>query len=322
MTLRRPAATLVLDGSSLTAPEAAVVGLQVELGVGGGHDRFRAVAASASPAADAEPGATAEVRLGYGDDLTAVLAGTVTSVERLSAHVVVEGLAGTAALSKARVGRSYVRQTVAGIVSDLVDSAGAESGEIAAPLALAAYHVDERRSVWQHVRALARLAACEVTSDDGGALNFRPPKPAASADRALRYGADLVAWSVGPRDGETLSFTVVAFGAASEQGADKWHLLLKEPDGGSPPGPTLVPAALRDRDGAQTFEGGLRRAATRRRTEGWLLLLGDAVIRAGDVVELVDVPSAAPGPLRVTAASHHFDARAGFRTALRVEGAG
>jgi phage protein D len=316
--IRRPAASLTIDGAALTGPEAALVRLDVELGVGGAHDRFRALVGHASPAAGTEAGAAAEVALGYGDEVEAVLTGTVTAVERAPAGVVLEGLAGTIALSHTRIGRSYVSVTAADVVQDLVSTAGATAGEVQAPLQLAAYHVDERRTAWSHVQTLAVLAACEVTSGGDGALNFRAPKTG-PADHAYRYGADLVAWDVGPRDPPAPVPAVVPHGAASEQGAAKWHILLKEPDGGSPSAPTLVSAALRDRDGATAAQDGLERAAERRALGGYLLLAGDPVVRAGDLVELEEMPAGEDGTYRVTSARHLLDA-AGFRTLLRVEG--
>src|SRR3954453_12692556 len=120
--MRRPAATLTLDGSALSAPEAALVALHAELGTGGAHDRFRATVAPGSPAAGVEPGAAAKVEMGYEDGVETVLTGTVTSVGRQAAGVVIEGLAGTPPLSAAWIGRSYVSQTIADVAGDLVST--------------------------------------------------------------------------------------------------------------------------------------------------------------------------------------------------------
>lgn len=319
MTLGRPEAALTLDGDRLTAPEAALGGLQVELAVGTGHDRFRAALGTLSPFADVDAGVTAVVELGYGDDLDTVLTGTVTSVERRPWGLVVEGLAATLSLSRTYLGRSYVSQSAADIVSDLVGGANGDVGEVSATLQLSAYHVDERRSVWSHVCSLAQLAGCELSADGEGALNFRPPKSGA-ADHSFRHGAELVAWDVGPRDTTRTDVSVVPFGAASEQGSDHWHVLLREPDGGPPSDETLVPPALRDRDGAQTFEQAIRDARTRRATGGQVIVGGDATVRAGDVVTLDDVPGGDGSPLRVTAATHRLGGDTGFHTLIRVEG--
>ena len=319
MTLQRPGAALTLDGDRLTAAEAALTDLHVELGVGRAHDRFRAAFGAITRFADVAAGASAVVELGYGDDLDTVLTGTVTVVERRPWGLVVEGLAGTMALSRTRVGRSYVSQSAADIVSDLAGAAGVDLGEVSSSLQLSAYHADERRSIWSHVCTLARLAGCELSADGSGALNFRPPK-SGSPDHSYRHGAELVAWDVGPRDTTATNLSVVPFGAASEQGADHWHILLREPDGGPPSDETLVPAALRDRDGAQTFQQALADARTRRGTGGEAVVGGDAALRAGDVVTLDDLPGGDGSPLRVTAATHRLGGDKAFYTLMRVEG--
>jgi hypothetical protein len=211
-----------------------------------------------------------------------------------------------------------VSQSASDIVSDLVGAAQANVGEVSSSLTLSAYHADERRSVWSHLCTLARFAGCELSADGSGAVNFRPPKSGA-ADHTFRHGAELVAWDVGPRDTAATDTSVVPFGAASEQGSDKWHVLLREPDGGPPSDDTLVPGALRDRDGAQTYEQALKDARTRRGIGGEVLARGDASVRAGDVLALDDVPGA-DDPLRITAATHRLGGDTGFFTLLRVEG--
>ena len=197
MSIQRPDAELTIDGRALSAAEAALESLRIDLSLGGSHDRFQCRLGLLSPFLDVEPGAEAEVKLGYGDDLEPVLAGTVSAVERAPWGLLVEGLAATAALSTTRVGRSYVGQSAADVVNDLVSSAGGTPGEVSASATLAAYHVDERRSAWTHVRELARLTGSELSAGGDGSLNFRPVKTG-RADHTLRHGADLVAWDVGP----------------------------------------------------------------------------------------------------------------------------
>jgi hypothetical protein len=320
VTLRRPEATLTFDGSALSSAEAALAELRVELGAGGAHDRFAAAVLRGSPAQDAAPGSTAEIGLGYGDDVETILTGEVTAVVRQPWGAVVEGLAATIALSRVRVGRSYLGQSVASIADDLASS-GQGTAEVAAPLELSAYHVDERRSVWSHLRDLARLAGCELTADASGGLNVRPQK-SGLADHTVRGGAEVLAWLAGPRATGDAEIGVVPYGAASEQGAEKWHLLLKEPDGsGGSEAPALVPAGLRARDGAKQLADALAAARARRTTRGVLVVLGDPAIRAGDLVELTDMPSGEDATLRATAVTHLLDGDSGYVTVISGEAA-
>jgi hypothetical protein len=319
MTLRRPTAALTIDGTRASAAEAALTRLEVELGVGRAHDRFRASLGHGSALADTSTGSDVVVELGYDPDLETVLTGTVTNVQHRQTGVLIEGLAATASLSHSRLGRSYVSQSAADIVSDLVSSGQGTPGEVSAALQLSAYHVDERQSAWAHVCALARLAGCEVCADGQGALNFRPPKTG-SASHTYRHGAEVIAWQVGPREDSQPDISVVPFGAASEQGPDHWHVLLREPDGGPPTEDTLVPGALRDQDGAQTYQQAISDARSRRATGGEVLVTGDATVRAGDLIALQDVPDTDGSPLRVIAATHWLGGESGFFTLMRVEG--
>jgi phage protein D len=320
MTLRRPEATLSFDGSRLSAAEAALTELRVELGMGGAHDRFAAAVLRGS-AAIVALGATAEIGLGYQDAVETVLTGEVTAIVREPWGAVIEGLAATITLSRARVGRSYVGQTVASIADDLVSSGQASTAEVAAPLELSAYHVDEQRSVWSHLRDLARLAGCELTADASGGLNVRPPK-SGLADHTVRGGAEVVNWVAGPRRIGDAEIGVVPYGAASDQGSDKWHLLLKEPDGsGGSDAPALVPAALRAREGAQGLADALSGARSRRATRGVLIVLGDPAIRAGDLVELTEMPAGEDAMLRATSVTHVLRGDSGYLTVVSGEAA-
>ena len=152
MSLGRPDAAVTLDGNRLTAAEAALGALQVELAVGSAHDRFRASLAALSNFAGVDAGATAVVELGYGDDLETVLTGTVTSVERRQWGLVVEGLAATVSLSRTYLGRSYVSQSAGDIVTDLVGGANADVGEVPP-------RSSSPRSTWTSVARSGRTCA-------------------------------------------------------------------------------------------------------------------------------------------------------------------
>lgn len=318
--VQTPAVTVTLDGSSMTASEAAVTGVRVDLGMGAAHDRFRIALARISPFASGKPGAQAEIELG-GDSPTKVITGTVTQLERRPWGFVLEGLSSTSSLSDARVGKSFVRQKMEAIVKALIQAAGVNPGEIAAPVKLAAYHVDERRSVWSHLQELGQLAAIEISSDPDGGLNFRPVKRATESGFEFRHGAEVIDWDIGFRKPAGPAPSVVPFGTGSEQGEDKWHLLLKEPAGGGSAQGVTIPAALRDREGASALQEGMRREAIRQTKTGSLVVAGEPGVRAGDIVELKDMPSGEDGAFRVTEVTHELGSSTGFRSMLKVEAA-
>jgi hypothetical protein len=320
MTLQRPAARITIDGQALSAPEAAAGALRLELGMGSAHDRALIALSPRSPFASVAPEATLEIALGYGDDLADVFTGEVSAVDWIAGGLLIEGLARTQALSRTFVAQSYLGQSAADIVRDLLDQGATDAGEIEAPLQLHAYHVDERRSVWTHLQELARLAGCDVYGAADGAVCFRPPRQG-PADHALRFGAELLAWSVGRRHQGAEPPAVVAYGAASESGAEAWHLVLREPDGSPPSGPTVIVPAVRDRDGARSVGQAFADRRARRAVGGDVVAVGDAAIRPGAVVSLDDLPDGDLGELRATAVFHVLDARAGFVSRLHVEAA-
>lgn len=320
MTLQRPSVRLTIGGRDLSAPEAALGAVQVDLGLNGTHDRMLATLSPQSPFASASVGDDVVLALGYGDELVDVLTGAVSAIEWIPGGLVIEGLAATAALSSAFAAQPYIQQSVADIVNDLLSKGSAQAGEIEAPLVLHAYHVDERRAVWSHLVDLARLASCDLMADPSGAVIFRPARDG-SADHTLRHGAELLAWSVGPRDPGPAPAAIVPYGAASQSGADAWRLVVRAPDGSPPSEPTAVHPALRDKDGAKALADGLAAKRSRRQTAGHLLAVGDPDVRAGDLIEVSDLPDGNPGTLRAVAVRHLLDGRSGFATRVRVEAA-
>jgi hypothetical protein len=284
------------------------------------HDAFTALLSHQSPVADLAVGAAIEIALGYSGTTEPVLTGEAVAVDRLPGGVRVEGLAKTHLLARTRAAQSYLDQTVADIVRDLLSKAGIDSGEIDASLKLASHHVDERRTVWAHLVELARLASCDLAAAADGSLDCHPPRSGPTPDHTLRHGADLIAWSIGPRSSFGDPPLVVPHGAASEAGAEKWHLLLREPDRGSPSAPTVVVQALSDRDGARALEEGLRKATERQSLSGRIVVVGNVAIRPGHVLQLSDLPNGEDCIARALAVRHGFDAAAGFRTTVAFEG--
>ncbi len=315
MSLGRPSAKITIDGRGLTAAEAGLVRLSVEM-TPGSHDAADLVLWPGSKFAGTAPGAVISVALGTAGAEEDVWTGEAVAVHAAPEGVAIEGLAATAALSRARLTRTYVGQTVADIVRDLAGEAGID--QVEAALELSAYSIDGRRTVWAHLTELARLAGADLGCGAAGGLRF-VPRRTGPATRTLRHGADLLDWSVG-RAAAPAAPTVVAHGAGSEAGAKRWHWILNDPAG--PGGAGAAVAAFRTRAGAEAMTEALAARAARLAVRGVLRIVGDPALRVGDLIGIEDLPGPNPGTLRVLSMQHLLDMRAGFVTSLAVEGAG
>lgn len=315
MSLSRPSAVLTVGGQDYSAAEAALVRLRISLGLSGSHDAAELTLWPSSKLKDAAAGDALEISLGNLDDEEAVFTGEVTAVLAGADALVVEGLAATVALSRARRSQTYVSQSVADIVKDLASDIDVD--EVQGDLQLDAYSLDDRRTLWSHVLDLAALVGADVGCSAGGGLRFAPFE-SGSADVSLRYGAEVLAWHAGSRPAPAVP-AVVASGAASDAGAEKWHWLTRDPASGSTS--ARVVAAFRTKDAADQLNQVLADRAGRAALRGQVTLVGRVDVRPGDRVEMTDLPSGDLGTLRVLAVEHVMDARTGFITSLTVEGA-
>ena len=227
-----PAATVTIGGTELSSANAGVSRLVVSNVVGGGHDRLMAILAPGSQLAGATAMSAVSAQLGYGTSLTGAFTGALGATGQTARCTAVTAYGPSAALSKTRVGRSYVQQSVADVVGDLLKAGNVPQGQVDAPNQLGCYAVDERRSVWDHLRALAQLTGLELSTGADGSVNFRPPRTGDAATVTLNYGADLLGWDVRSYAPPDQAPAVVPYGAASQLGADYWHIVLREPDGG------------------------------------------------------------------------------------------
>jgi phage protein D len=310
--IRHPIARVVIDGRPLTSAEAAIGRVDIRLALGGEHDSARVQLWLRSKAASLAPDAPVSIALGEKDDLVDVWAGKVSHVTTGDRHVLIDGLAHTAQLSRTRVTKTWQEQTVADIVRDLATDV--DMDEIDASLSLPWFAVDTRRTVWAHLRDLAHLIGADLAASASGAVRFVPARTS-GAVHSLRFGAQLMRWNIGAlQTAEPPALR--AYGAASEAGSQQWHWLLG--DAGDAVGTT--PGAIRTKDAADAATRARRDRASRRGQRGTALATGSPAVRPGDVVTLDQVPGAASSGYRVTRVLHQLDGRAGFTTSLRMEG--
>lgn len=309
----RPAAHVTIAGRRLSAAEAGLASMTVDIGMFS-HDRVTLRLWPRSKFAGAGRGAAMSVELGTEDDERDVWTGTVSQASSLPDRVVLEGLAPTAALSAERKSQTYVDQGAADIVRDLASSVDID--QIDSTQRLEAYSVDARRTVWAHLVDLALLAGAEISASPAGGLRFVEVRPG-PASRTLRYKADLLWWDL--RSAAAMPPPAyAAHGAASEAGKDKWHWIFQQ----TASKPSHIVGGFHARAAADALNKAAEVRSESATTQGRIRLVGHAALRAGEAIALEDVPGGDPPPLRVLSLTHRLDGAAGFVTDVAVAGAG
>lgn len=316
MSLSRPSVRISVNGRSLSAAEAALLSLRLDLGVCGAHDAALLTLWPQSTLADSQPGDTLSIALGERDAEQDQLSGQISAVRRSLRSVTLEGLGASAVLSRTFVAQTFLNQPVGQIVRDLAGSASLNIDQVQADLQLGAWHVDSSRPVWSHLQQLARLCGADLGLSASGGLRFVPADAAGPPTR-LRYGAELLDWEVAQAEAQEPP-QVAALGAGSEAGSEKSHWLRHDPGAGSR---SRIQAGLVTKDAADAAAKALKDASSRATLRGRVWIVGNASLRPGDTVELADLPGQSPGPLRVLALQHRLDTLSGFVTRLSVEGA-
>ena len=335
MTLLRPSAVVTLDGKRLTSAEGAVMRVRVRLGMGPAHDAAEIFCWPSSKLKDAAVGAKASVALGAVGDETDVWTGEVTGVRLTPDGVALEGLASSVALSRTYMSQSFISLSIADIVQQLASAASVDVEDASGDTTLSAYAVDDRRSAWAHLNDLAQLVGADITVTEAGKLKFVAPSSSPGGVAAggalagaastllgggaagLRYGANLLNWRATTR-GEPETAGVAAYGAASEQGSEKWHWIKRDLDAVGT-GAVRVSSAMRTRDGATAMADALAARAKRATRQTSVVVVGDATLRPGQTTQISGIPGDAGGDLRIIAVEHTLDGDAGLVSRLTVE---
>jgi hypothetical protein len=329
----KPDARIEVSGRDLSAAEAGLAALSVDLAtgtVGSAHLSLWPRTAFENAA----PGDEIALSIGAADNPTPAFSGVIESVRKGPRAVVIEAREAPAPLLTSRLNRSFVNQTIADIVHGLAGDVPVSAAESEIELSL--YAVEGRRSVWSHLRELAALAGADLHCTADGALVFAPY--GAGESHTLHRGIDLLGW-------ETLSAatpeaeTYAVHGAGSRAGADKWHWLDPAVKGAET-GESRVLGAFANTDAAEaaTAAAAARaaNAAVRARARVW----GRPNLRIGDTLDLVLAESGGGGllgaatealsgmlggssskpPYRITGLTHSLNREAGFVTTLELGG--
>ena len=253
-----------------------------------------------------------QVTLDVGDGASPVFSGEVAQVrQRPGAHWV-WAHDSMALLARIEVESAYEEVSAGFIVSDLIDQAGAEAGEIEDGPTFPSYVVHRGPRALRHALRLGELVGAELASDGEGKVHFRRPTSGAAAHR-LVWAEDLIEIDLGPHAPARDSFAVFGEGAAGTEGAERGHWLPTDLSGVSgeaaanPGGDpdqtgrvaagstgslvrTVIDGALRAAEDAADVASARAQLLALRPLSGHAVGLGNPAIQPGDWVELAGLP--------------------------------
>ena len=310
----RPSARIEIAGQSLSAAEAGLQTLEVALGLGR-HGRAELTLWTGSKFAGASAGEACTIELGAEGDETLVLTGEIIARRQERDGIVLEALDKSGKLSRLRQTITFEDSSIDDIVSRIAGEADM-SVQSDAGDTLAIYYVTAHRPLWDHLRDLAALGGRDLHTGADGTLLFL--EGGAGTDHTLRYGAELLGWTV--IAGETpVPTTFAAHGTASQSGT--WHWIGTDPLG-EDPGQARVIGAFADQSLADTASEASAARSARAALQGQLLVTGDAALRPADTVSVTDLPGGDPDGMRICAVRHRLDGETGFTTTLDIQGGG
>lgn len=271
----------------------------------------------------AKPGDAVSVELGHGDALEKVFTGTVAGVAQGFAGIEVEALGSFAGLAAGRLNLLYEKQTAGAIVSDVLGRVGATEGKVEAGPKLPSFALDDGRTLWAHLRALATRCGFDLYADADDKAQFKAY--AAAATHAFSFGVDVLAYEHGAAPAEVEGVEVLGESPAGQGQGDDASAWLTKKDVKGTAGKTsgrvlrVADRAARNPNLAGDFAKGLL-APHQPTARGGVRLVGAPAVKLGDAVKLEKLPVAAHnGEGRVTAVRHRLHARLGFVTDVEWE---
>lgn len=310
----RPNAVIEIAGQSLSAAEAGLQNLSVNLGLNR-HGSADLTVWPGSKFANVAEGDAIKLAIGPVGDEIAVMTGQISARQQMSDRIVLEALDQGAGLSRKRTTITFEESKISDIVTRLADENGMTS-QVDGSDTLSIYYILGHRPLWDHLRDLARLTGHDLSVDADGKLLFQSGDT--DETHTLRYAADLLSWRLSATENPE-PVTYAAHGTASESG--NWHWIGTDPLGDDP-GLARIEGVFSERNLANAATNASATATTRARTSGHLNIIGNANIRPADSATVEGVPGGDPDPLRVRNVHHQFDGLAGFVTCLEVEGGG
>ena len=218
--------------------------------------------------------------------------------------------------------QSYEQQKAGDIVTDLAGRAGVDADTIEDGADFPFYVVDDRRSAYQQIAALARKSGYLAWFNPEGKLSFAP-FTAGQAVQTFTYSEDILSLQVADAAPVIGAVTTIGEGAAGSQGQDAWSWLVKDPSsvtGSAGEGEAErqdQDASLRSSDAAQSAADGIADAASLTNFTGTGLVSGAPAVSVGSAIEIADAPQdVLNGLYLVRRVWHRFSKRDGFTTSI------
>lgn len=275
---------------------------------------------------EAAPGDDAQLDLDGGDGARTILKGKVRRVVRDFDSILATVTDAGAELAAYRPASTFEKQSASQIIRKLASDVSVQPGRIDLNLDLPVYVADPGRTASEHIAGIAALAGAIASAGDDGSLNVteRPSGPATSA---LRFGREFVEYETSKQPILSGNRFAIGFGPAGSSSApdalrhSKEHLPSSAPGGGlgiwRRPTPVLRQATAAS-DASTAAQTSAAAQSDRLRARCFVL----EALRAGDVVEVQDLPSGlSGGPWLITRVSHRIRHGTG-RTEIEAEIAG
>ena len=271
-----------------------------------------------------EPNDPITVELTSGDTTETVFTGVVHSIRSTLRTMIVEGRGGIGKLAVTRVNTVYTSQSAQQIASDLASQAEVDTGDLVSGDTYHYVVAHESMTALEVLRRIARVEGADLYADPDNKLTIKKFEKQ-TADYTFRYAVDVLDARLVHHDAPTSRVLVAGESAASTNGDDSWHVLVKDPDaflGDSGDGAHVVAlheGLVRTKAAAQRLADATVADIGSYATYGRLAVLGHPGVRLGDSVAVEDAPSGAlNATFKVTRVRHVYAKNKGYVTVIDV----
>ncbi len=327
--VRKPEFEVQFGSGSADDWAKALVGFSVESGFAPWVDAAEIYIASATGPSTA-PKDTGSISAGYDDASTdVVFTGQVETVRYgIDGVTRVSATNGAASLCRLRLTQAYEQSSAADVVNDLAQRASVDTDSVKDGSSYPAFAIDDRRTAWHQIAALARNSGFFAYISSAGKLNFTSVDEGQPI-QTFNYGQDILAMELTDAGPSAAQATVIGEGAAGSNGSDAWNWLLKDissvkSQSGQGDAARLVSdGSLRSSDASQSAADSLAAIFTADTMKGWLLSAGAPAVTVGSTIEIAGAPQdTLNGRCIVQRVRHRYAKASGFLTLVHFTKSG